>query len=480
MTITIPAKDYTMALKELRIPLQQDKPPIETSLFDFFKIGPGPSSSHTMGPMTAAKHFQDLCQQLDIDVIKNARCIHTLLLGSLSATGMGHGTKPAIIAGLLGHEPSTCPANLLNQVVPEKRFTVYLGDTGQIQVHTGFDYIQDGPLVHDKTFSNTLIFSLKDVYGEVLFEQEYYSVGGGFIQWKGWQAPELGKPCYPYNSMAQLREHLHNTGLSIHELILENENSITGISRPQIFIKLEKMMDAMYNSGVRGLAQEGTLPGNLGVFRKARIIYDTALSMPNSQDRFMGCINAYAFAAAEENASGSVIVTAPTCGSAGVMPALLYAMRYDLNIGERALREGLLASAAVGFLAKHNAGIAGAEMGCQGEIGVASAMAAAMLSHAKGNPVYMVENAAEIALEHHLGLTCDPVGGYVQIPCIERNAMGAIKAYNASLLASCQQGIHHMVTLDACIQAMYETGKDMNVKFKETSLGGLAVSMVEC
>ncbi len=469
-----------MALKELRIAKQNEKPPIETSLFDFFKMGPGPSSSHTMGPMKAAKHFENLCQGLAAHVLKHAHSIHVELLGSLSATADGHGTKPAIIAGLLGHEPASCPANLLGQVVPEKRFTVFLGDKGSMQVHTGLSFIHHGPLSHDKPFSNTLIFSLQDANGKILLTQEYYSVGGGFIQWKGWQIPEQGKPCFPYNSMAQLREHLHTSGLNLHEIILQNESAITGMPRPRILEQLENIMEVMLASVTRGLNNEGELPGTLGVHRKARIIYDKALSMPHPHDKFMGLINAYAFAAAEENASGGVIVTAPTCGSAGVMPALLYAMQYDMNIGERALQEGVLASAAVGYLAKHNAGIAGAEMGCQGEVGVASAMSAAMLSHAKGNPVFMIENAAEIALEHHLGLTCDPVGGYVQIPCIERNAVGAIKAYNASLLASCQQGVHHMVTLDACIQAMYETGRDMHEKFKETSLGGLAVCMVEC
>ncbi len=467
-----------MALKELHIPA--NKPPIDTSLFHFFKMGPGPSSSHTMGPMKAAKDFEELCHELDERLLEQAKSIEVVLLGSLSATGMGHGTKPAIIAGLLGHEPATCPAGLLGQITENKVFTVYLGKRAQVEVSTGLKYIQDGPVKHDKPYSNTLIISLQDAQGGILLEKEYYSVGGGFIQWKGWKEPSHGAPIYPYNSMTQLREQLKATGLTLHELILENESAISGLSRPQIFAKLDDIMEVMYASVVRGLNNEGPLPGTLGVHRKAHLLYDKARSVPHAVDRIMGCINAYAFAAAEENAAGGVIVTAPTCGSAGVMPALLYAMRYDFNIGERALREGVLASAAVGYLAKHNAGIAGAEMGCQGEIGVASAMAAAMVAHTRGNPDYVVENAAEIALEHHLGLTCDPVGGYVQIPCIERNAMGAIKAYNAALLAHCEQGVHHMVTLDAVIQAMGETGRDMNVKFKETSTGGLAVSMVEC
>ncbi len=467
-----------MALKELCIPSLMQKPPIETSLFDFFKTGPGPSSSHTMGPMVAAHNFINICQELPPSKLKKAHAIYIELLGSLSATGIGHGTKPAIIAGLLGFEPASCPVNFLPQLTENKIHTVCIDN--EISVTAGLSHIIDGAVHHDKPFSNTLIFRLQDAHENVIFSREYYSVGGGFVQWDGWQAPEYGKPCFPYSSMHQLREHLKETGLNLHEIILQNESAISGMSRPDILSKLENIMEAMFMSVERGLNTEGLLPGPLGVHRKALCIYQKAISMPHAEEKFLGKLNAYAFATAEENAAGGVVVTAPTFGSAGVMPALLYAMRHDLKIGERALREGILASAAVGYLAKANAGIAGAEMGCQGEIGVASSMGAAMLSHARGNPVYMIENAAEIALEHHLGLTCDPVGGYVLIPCIERNAMGAIKAYNASLLASCQQGMQHMVTLDACIQAMYETGRDMNVKFKETSTGGLAVCFVEC
>ena len=239
-------------------------------------------------------------------------------------------------------------------------------------------------------------------------------------------------------------------------------------------------MEVMYDSVRRGLDSEGKLPGTLGVWRKAMAIFEQYKTNNFEVARLLGKINSYAFAVSEENASGGIIVTAPTCGAAGVIPALLYAMRNDMSLGDRALREGLLASAAVGMLCKHNAGIAGAEVGCQGEIGVASSMAAAMLAHARGYDATVVENAAEIALEHHLGLTCDPVGGYVQIPCIERNAMGAIKAYNAVLLATVEKGSQHKVSLDAAIMAMNEIGRNMNIKFKETSAGGLAVSVVEC
>lgn len=314
----------------------------------------------------------------------------------------------------------------------------------------------------------------------MLFSREYYSVGGGFIQWKGWHAEERGLPLHPYTSMGELQAISAETGFSLHEIILRNEGAITGDSRPCILMRLQGVIDVMESSVERGLSKTGFLPGSLGLHRKAKALISRANALPSPHDTFLCRLNAYAFAVSEENAAGGVIVTAPTCGAAGVMPAILWAMRHDLNIGDRAVREGVLASAAVGFLAKHNAGIAGAEVGCQGEVGVASSMAAAMLAHARGNAIPTVANAAEIALEHHLGLTCDPVGGYVQIPCIERNAVGAIKAYNACLVASCEDPQHHLVSLDSVIAAMDEIGRDMNAKFKETSAGGLAVSFVAC
>ena len=455
------------------------RPAIETSLFDFFKIGPGPSSSHTIGPMRAGHDFVQRCDALDPDLVRRAARIHVVLLGSLSATGMGHGTNTAVLAGLLRTSPETCPAGLLDRLGREAdaRHELRIHD---VLLQVGLADIEHGPIIHDAPYSNTLLVSLEDADGQALFSMEYYSVGGGFIQWKGWTPPERGKPVHPYGTMRQLREQLAKTGLTLHELILDNESAITGMSRPDIFQNLEQIMESMYASVRRGLEAEGQLPGTLGVWRKGHTLLERAREMPLAVDRFLGQVNAYAFAVAEENASGGVIVTAPTCGAAGVMPALLYAMRYNMNIGDRALREGVLASAAVGFLAKHNAGIAGAEVGCQGEVGVASSMAAAMLAHARGYAVDVVENAAEVALEHHLGLTCDPVGGYAQIPCIERNAVGAIKAYNACLLATCEKSSQHMVSLDAVIMAMNETGREMNAKFKETSEGGLAVSLVEC
>lgn len=453
--------------------------PIETALFDFFKTGPGPSSSHTMGPMSAGYDFMRCCNDLDANVWEQVQDVRIHLFGSLSATGKGHGTHAAVLAGLMGHDPAHCPEGFLGRLseTPDREQRVRLGEKS---FNISIDQIVDDAIVHNFPYSNTLIIKLVDTAGNSCFEKEYYSVGGGFIQWKGWTLPERGTPVHPYGNMRQLRERLDDTGLTLHELMLENESAITGAARPAILSHLDAIMEAMYQSVERGLGGEGLLPGTLGVSRKAKGILASASRVPHAVDRFLGRINAYAFAASEENASGGVIVTAPTCGAAGVMPSLLYAMRENLNIGGRALREGVLASAAVGFLAKHNAGIAGAEVGCQGEVGVASAMGAAMLAHARGNSVAVVENAAEIALEHHLGLTCDPVGGYVQIPCIERNAVGAIKAYNACLLATCEDSSQHIVTLDAVIRAMGETGREMNAKYKETSEGGLAVSLVEC
>ncbi|SFS76859.1 L-serine dehydratase [Succinivibrio dextrinosolvens] len=456
-----------------------NRPPVETAIFDFFKVGPGPSSSHTIGPMKAGNDFYNKVSALPDEVISKAAAIEVTLLGSLSATGVGHGTDSAVLAGILGNIPEKCPGSVLQDIkqTPEKKYEVRIKNKA---ITVGLDSIKFGPVKHDSPYNNTMLITLLDANRNILFEVEYYSVGGGFIQWKGWKEEERGKPVHPYGTMRELHERLQETGLTMHELILENEMAITGLTRPQICEKLDELMDVMYDSVKRGLNNVGKLPGHLGVWRKAQAILEQYKTNNFEADRLMGKINSYAFAVSEENASGGVIVTAPTCGAAGVIPALLYAMRNDMSLGDRALREGLLASAAVGMLCKHNAGIAGAEVGCQGEIGVASSMAAAMLAHARGYDASVVENAAEIALEHHLGLTCDPVGGYVQIPCIERNAMGAIKAYNAVLLATAEKNTQHKVSLDAAIMAMNEIGRNMNIKFKETSAGGLAVSVVEC
>jgi L-serine dehydratase len=453
---------------------------IDTSLFDLFESGPGPSSSHTIAPMKAGRDFLCWCSaRIGTADAAGPLRFRVRLFGSLSATGAGHGTAAAVLAGLLGHEPARCPSGLLKKLAADRQ-SAHAVAVGRHEAVAGPEDVIPDRISHDFPYSNTLVFSLLDAEGRNLLEREYYSVGGGFLQWKGWRGEQRGLPVHPYRNMHQLAEILRVSGLTLHELMLENESAITGMERASILEKLETLLEAMLESVRRGLETEGSLPGSLDVQRKARTLYHKSTTMPLRGDRFLGHLNAYAMATAEENADGGVIVTAPTCGAAGVMPSLLYAMRHDLAVGDRAMREGLLAAAAVAFLAKRNAAIAGAEVGCQGEVGVASAMAAATLAHARGASARITENSAEIALEHHLGLTCDPVGGYVQIPCIERNAMGAIKAYNAYLLASMENPGHHRVSLDSVIAALAETGRDMNAKFKETSLGGLAVSMVNC
>ena len=453
--------------------------PIATSLFSLFKIGPGPSSSHTIGPMTAGGLFVKACAEQPESILVRAARIRVRLFGSLSATGHGHGTDAAVLAGVLGTQPEDCPPGLLDRLAadPEQEHVVHIGDHHVVMMLA--DVVHDA-VTHAYPYSNTLVAELLDQSGTVLFSREYYSVGGGFVQWQGWQAPELGVPVHPYGSMNELRAIIRSKGLNIYEIMLDNEMAVTGASRPGIISRLNIILDRMEEAVRRGLEAEGRLPGTLNVQRKARELLRRAEALKSSPAQFLTRLNAYAFAAAEENAAGGVVVTAPTCGASGVMPALVYAMRHDMFIGDRAIREGFLAAAAVGFVARHNASIAGAEVGCQGEVGVASAMAAAMLTDAMGNRSRYVENAAEVALEHHLGITCDPVGGYVQIPCIERNAMGAVKAFNAALLSTGTDPTAHRVSLDAAIAAMAETGREMSHKFKETSMGGLAVSMVNC
>ncbi|MBC8175825.1 MAG: L-serine ammonia-lyase [Desulfobacteraceae bacterium] len=448
--------------------------PVTTSLFEFFKIGPGPSSSHTIGPMKAGYDF--LCSAGEIT---GAARIDVHLYGSLSATGKGHGTDRAVLAGLMGNPPERCPEDLLdslmqNETIPQ---TVTIGNsTLQMAVSdVVFDKIQ-----HEFPFSNTLVIRLLDVSGTIILEKEYYSVGGGFIQWKGWKPPERGEPVYEYENVAHLSRLLDIHNLGIDEIILENEKAITGKSEKEIMEQIDVLMKAMETSVERGLRTDGLLPGDLGMHRKAPTLYENGRTLSNEPDRFITQMSSYALASAEENAAGHRIVTAPTCGAAGVMPAVYYTMKHHFKTPAAALRKGFLAAATVGFLCKHNASIAGAEVGCQGEIGVATSMAAAMLVYSKHTDSMLAAHAAAIGLEHQLGLTCDPVGGYVQIPCIERNAIAAVKAYNSSLIATLEVPSYHKVPLDAVIQAMAENGRDMDSKYKETSMGGLAVSMVNC
>ena len=448
------------------------RPAIETSLFDFFKIGPGPSSSHTIGPMRAGHDFVQRCDALDPDLVRRAARIHVVLLGSLSATGMGHGTNTAVLAGLLRTSPETCPAGLLDRLGREAdaRHELRIHD---VLLQVGLADIEHGPIIHDAPYSNTLLVSLEDADGQALFSMEYYSVGGGFIQWKGWTPPERGKPVHPYGTMRQLREQLAKTGLTLHELILDNESAITGMSRPDIFQNLEQIMESMYASVRRGLEAEGQLPGTLGVWRKGHTLLERAREMPLAVDRFLGHVNAYAFAVAEENASGGVIVTAPTCGSCGVLPSVLLYMQERRGFSDTEILHALAAAGVIGNLIKTNASISGAECGCQAEIGSACSMAAAALAELHGMELDQIEYAAEVAMEHHLGLTCDPVRGLVQIPCIERNAVAAMRAINALSLANFLT-YTRKISFDVVVNTMYETGRDLFSKYRETGEGGLA------
>ncbi|UQZ88215.1 L-serine ammonia-lyase [Deltaproteobacteria bacterium Smac51] len=482
--------------------MQKTPAPINMSVFELLKSGPGPSSSHTIGPMRAGFDFVNRLKEMDVHFLSQARGVRVRLLGSLSATGEGHGTDRAVIAGLMGHDPTSCPPALLNEL-NEMEQDKRLLSAGPLRLKISVDNVEYGPIHHEYPYSNTLFIDLLDtpypsdtpappvmpslisssrpdpLAGNILFSMEYYSVGGGFLQWNGWEPSERGQPPYPYATMRELQMRLEESGLSLDKLLLENETAITGCSPGQIRDDLDNILEIMKSSVRRGYEARGRLPGSIGLRRKAGSLYDRSASL-EPFDRALSLLNAYAYGAAEENAAGNIIVTAPTCGSAGVLPAVAVFMQQHLCLDEAAQRKGLLAATAIGFLAKQNAGIAGAEVGCQGEVGVASAMAAAMLAHARGYSARVVENAAEIALEHHLGLTCDPVGGYVQIPCIERNAVGAVKAYNAAIIAANEDVAAHLVTYDDTLRAMAEIGRDMNSKYKETSTGGLAVCLAQC
>ncbi len=462
----------------LKTPLNaQYKIPIETTIFDLLKCGPGPSSSHTIAPMKAAYNFITHCNETSLP--KKSAKIVVRLFGSLSATGVGHGTHVAIIAGLLGHESQKCPPNILKEIAGNPKQVYTQNIAGHDIPITLSDVIFD-KVDHDSIHANIMTFTLIDEHGETLLEREYYSIGGGFIQWNGQEEEQRGKPKYEYGSMAKLQEIISETGLSLPDVLIENEMAITKLSRSEINTKLDEIIELMMQSVERGLNAEGLLPGVLEVSRQAKNLFEKALKSSRQPDKYIMLINAYAFAVSEENADGGVIVTAPTCGAAGVVPSLLYSLKHDMHVGKMALREGLLAAVSIAFLAKHNASIAGAEVGCQGEIGVASSMAAAMLAYVHGHDVDIVANAAEIALEHHLGSTCDPIAGLVQIPCIERCAIASVKAYNAFLLASTRPPQTHKISLDCTINAMNEIGREMSCKFRETALGGLATSYTSC
>jgi L-serine dehydratase len=316
-----------------------------------------------------------------------------------------------------------------------------------------------------------------------VYELEYYSPGGGFYEWKGYTPPKKGQPKYPYATMKELRQHAEKNKLTIAQVVMANEVAVSGKTEEQVNAFLDKIAGAMLATVKAGLAvKDGTqLPGPIKLFSKAATVYQRAQDDKWESDRAIGQVSAFALAASEENARGHLVITAPTGGSAGVMPAVVYALvEGPRKIPMDKVREGLLAGAAIGYLCKHNATLSGAEGGCQSEIGVASAMSAAFLAQVKGSTPLVIENAAESALEHHLGMTCDPVAGYVQVPCIERCAFGAVKAWIAALIATNEVASRHRVDLDTTIKTLADTGRDMSTKYKETSEAGLAANLVLC
>jgi len=448
------------------------------SVFDIFKIGVGPSSSHTVGPMKAARQFALGLANTRHQVAR----IQVTLHGSLAYTGKGHGTDSAIILGLMGCQPDTLDPDdvdgMLRVVHASARLTV--PGIGEIEFAPNddlvFEYGEELP-----RHTNGMRFAALDADGNILLSDDYYSLGGGFVA-RG-DEPELsnqeGEPPFPFSSGDELLELAEKNSLTIAELILRNEQQWR--SGEEITERLMNIWSAMQSCVARGLRTEGVLPGPLAVTRRAPKLL-RKIQQRSTRDGLdiMDWVNIFAIAVNEENAAGGRVVTSPTNGAAGIIPAVLhYYEKFVADASDEGIRQLLLVAGAIGTLYKINASISGAEMGCQGEVGVACSMAAAGLVAALGGSNSQVENAAEIGMEHNLGLTCDPVGGLVQIPCIERNAMGAVKAINAARLAMQGDG-SHKVTLDQVISTMRQTGLDMATIYKETSEGGLAVNVPEC
>jgi L-serine dehydratase len=460
--------------------VKRSKGPVMTVLEEFYKVGPGPSSSHTIGPMRITYDFYQRCTKLPPGELAKATGLRVHLFGSLSATGKGHGTERAALAGIIGKEPATIDPLFLDELAakPNQTFPVTLGSaTFKASLADIVFDATKGDFPHPNTMTCKLMAG-----DRVLLEQEYYSVGGGFIEWKGYQPPKKGQPKYPYSTMKELQAHAEKHKLSVAQVAMANEIAVSGKSEKEIIAFLDKISTAMVNIVKAGLsAPESTLPGPIKLKTKAGDVYKRAQDDQYVAQRGVGVVAAYALAGSEENARGHLVVTAPTGGSAGVMPALVYVLgEGGRKLPQEKIRDGLLAAAVIGYLCKHNATLAGAEGGCQAEIGVASAMGAALIAQSHDFGHQVVANAAESALEHHLGMTCDPVAGFVQIPCIERCAYGAVKAWTGFMIASNEIPINRRVDFDTTVAAMALTAKEMNSKYKETSEGGLAVSVVLC
>ncbi len=455
------------------------------SVLDIFSVGIGPSSSHTVGPMRAAYEF---ITQLKNDNL-TSKCVYikTELFGSLGQTGKGHGTGKAVILGLLSQLPETIDIDAIPGVLKTIEDTERMAITDE---HT-INFPKSNAIIFHRRktlpkHANAMSLTATAANGEVLLENTYYSVGGGFIVSEENMDAYLSTPVesglappYPFHTADQLLEFCKQSGLSVSSLMLENEKLLH--SKEFLHEKLWELWQVMDTAINRGINSDGLLPGGLKVKRRAPALH-RRLRTEKSNDpmQVMDWVNLFGLAVSEENAAGHRIVTAPTNGAAGVIPAVLaYYNQFVQPLDKATVSRFLLTTAAIGILYKKNASISGAEVGCQGEVGVACSMAAAGLAEIMGGTVEEVENAAEIGMEHNLGLTCDPVGGLVQVPCIERNAMGAIKAINACRLALRGEG-QQKVSLDKVIKTMWETGNDMKTKYKETARGGLAVNIIEC
>jgi L-serine dehydratase len=455
---------------------------VAISVFDLFSIGIGPSSSHTVGPMRAARMFAHRLRNEDL--LDSAASIRAELYGSLGATGHGHGTPKAVLLGLEGDSPRTVDVETADQRVEDIKTSGRIRLLGEHEIAFSFD---DDLILHRREtlpyHANGMTLWAYDASGAELLAKTYYSVGGGFVVDEdavGADRIKLDDTVlkYPFRTGDELLRLTKETGLSISSLMLENERAWR--TEEEIRSGLLDIWRVMQACVSRGMSREGILPGGLRVRRRAAVTARQLRAEGDPLSRAMEWITLYAMAVNEENAAGGRVVTAPTNGAAGIIPAVLH---YYINFVPGADEEGvvrfLLAAGAIGMLFKENASISGAEVGCQGEVGSACSMAAGALAEVLGGTPEQVENAAEIGMEHNLGLTCDPVGGLVQIPCIERNGMAAVKAVTAARMAMRGDGTHK-VSLDKVIKTMKETGADMSVKYKETARGGLAVNIIEC
>ncbi|MBL9052564.1 MAG: L-serine ammonia-lyase [Tabrizicola sp.] len=456
------------------------------SVFDMFKVGIGPSSSHTMGPMVAAARFLDTLRASPFHFHGLKASLH----GSLAFTGVGHATDRATILGLAGFEPATYDADKAEVALARIKETkqIEAPGLGTLAFDPAKDLLFDyGPALPGH--ANGMILRATDAQGDVIFQETYYSIGGGFVltaaelaEAGGAKSKARADVPYPFESAAEMLEMAKASGLTVAQMKRANELKFR--SAAELDAGINRIWQVMNDCISRGMKGEGILPGGLKVRRRAKGIHDALLAErglnltpPHTINDWMSL---YAMAVNEENAAGGQVVTAPTNGAAGVVPAVIrYWLDHVPGASPAKVGDFLLTASAIGGLCKHNASISGAECGCQAEVGSAAAMAAGGLAAVLGGSPEQVENAAEIALEHHLGMTCDPVKGLVQVPCIERNGLGAIKAVSAASLSLRGDG-QHLVSLDVCIETMRQTGHDMHEKYKETSLGGLAVNVPNC